>query len=229
MDHEASCQETGGVTRRRFTLIELLVVIAIIAILASLLLPALSSAKEQARRMQCVSQQRQLWMGVTLYAEASEEYFPQYYTPCLSTWVDRVVPYAGAGGPNDTGWKKSMLICPTTKAPWWGNFWSKIGLSYLVGYGNACGGTCASSHPCAHPYYAVKFGQCVAPEQTSLLADSERYQLHGAGLFLTGGVLGTSTRRHRGGMNVTYIDGHSNWINERQYWQPTHPRFRSPF
>ena len=74
-------RQFSGAGRCGFTLIELLVVIAIIAILAAMLLPALSRSKESAKRIVCVNHLKQLALATVMYVMDNESYYPSSNIP----------------------------------------------------------------------------------------------------------------------------------------------------
>ncbi len=135
----------GRRARLAFTLIELLVVIAIIAILAALLLPALSMAKERARRTGCVNNIRQFLLASHMYADdfgqrlpsgASESRVPNGVLddsiPVISGVIrTQMIQYAGS---------YRMLGCPSLGAPFnTEQGWYEYGYGFVIGY-NYLGG-----------------------------------------------------------------------------------------
>lgn len=105
-----------------FTLIELLVVIAIIAILAAILFPVFAQAREKARAITCVSNEKEIGLGILMYVQDYDETFPQnqYYGPARFTWADAVFPYIKNGtkhvdnnGVMLQGGKDGIWRCPS--------------------------------------------------------------------------------------------------------------------
>ncbi len=84
--------------KRIFTLIELLVVIAVIAILASLLLPSLSKAKETARNAECASRLKQIGICLDNYASEWRGFIPAPWLSNYNRWKVRLAPYYGYNG-----------------------------------------------------------------------------------------------------------------------------------
>lgn len=114
--HQAPPERSQG----GFTLIELLVVIAIIAILAAMLLPALNSAKERAKRAQCVNSLKQIGTAVQMYSGDNNSTYPLLkWDPTGSVWY----PYEMARftSPSDSGldvgWENLGLLYATQLLP----------------------------------------------------------------------------------------------------------------
>src|SRR5881275_1384127 len=84
--------------RTAFTLIELLVVIAIIAILAAILFPVFAQARAKARQATCMSNLKQLGLGVMMYVQDYEGAYPNWQCRCAWIWTVQISPYIKSGG-----------------------------------------------------------------------------------------------------------------------------------
>lgn len=125
--------------RNGFTLIELLVVIAIIAILAAILFPVFAQAREKARQISCLSNLKQIGLGLMMYVQDYDEYMPYALQndPPIDGGGTNLVPIDGQIAPyikNDQIWKCPSDYAPSPDDTNIGDYWDGKYASNPLGY-----------------------------------------------------------------------------------------------
>jgi prepilin-type N-terminal cleavage/methylation domain-containing protein/prepilin-type processing-associated H-X9-DG protein len=225
-----------SVYRSGFTLIELLVVIAIIAILAAILFPVFAQAREKARAASCLSNMKQVGLGLMMYVQDYDEIFPMaqwgpnstqvppsdfHVTGVGRCWADFVQPYMKNNG---------IAVCPSDATNPPPNPPNRLPMSYgLNAYGWAYhGGRLGSGERTRGPSDA----EIGSPANKVLVIEGRRDSgLTVVGLWgfrrcnVTIGAKEPSggLYRHFGGANYVFFDGHAKWRKADPVWEQREP------
>jgi prepilin-type processing-associated H-X9-DG protein len=187
------------------------VVIAIIAILAALLLPALSRAKDTAKSIQCLNQMRQISLATRLYADEHGDEFPRSVHSASANsqrpWEWAISPHLGAtGGKYDwTNLLSGIYHCPSDPLPCIPGGHISYGINYYFEVGET------DRYP-GKPTTWRKFAQIPQPATTVLFAEISIAADHVMPALdwhtLADAEKEVASQRHRRKSNFAFVDGH---------------------
>ena len=215
--------------KRGFTLIELLVVIAIIAILAAMILPALSRAKEKAIRINCMSNEKQVCLATLMYAGDNKDKLP-LMTGGNWAWD---LPWNVANLMTQNGAQRHIMYCPAFPDQDNDTLWNFVTNTFrVIGYAMTFPGTASVSATNENPSIIpqpIKYVTQVLPpppvSQRVLLADATISQPGennpaSRNTYSYTGINGGWSKPHRtshmagrlpSGGNIGMLDGHMEW------------------
>lgn len=189
-------------TASPFTLIELLVVIAIIAILASLLLPALQKARDMADRVSCMSQSRSIAQAFMLYVDDNDGFFPytgwgKYPNPMDANWSKYLE--------DATGINREIYSCPSDVPETLNMAVSDLTYSYNRRLEHQDG-----SWP-DHDGPTTRITSIEHTHKTPLITEA-RHITAGANEMTSSKSVYGALNHHSNGNNWTFVDGHVEWM-----------------
>ena len=181
---------------RAFTLIELLVVIAIISILAAILFPVFSSAREKARQTSCASNERQLSLGILMYAQDYDESLLPTQSSDNRLWPELVAPYLHSD---------QIRICPGDS----GGAFNSYGLNELtfVDFTNVPTPSTLSLALFQHPAETVMLGDLGTGDDFRTLR-LNAFKLTAPDAALNDSADARPAVRHLERTNLAFMDGH---------------------
>lgn len=187
--------------KKGFTLIELLVVIAIISVLATILLPALSQARELAKKTSCMSNLRSVNLVTAMYLNDNRQSYPYsgwHNWSSGSAWWFRTFE-------REYEVERKLFNCLSDEKP------SPV-VTYTYNLNLDCG-RYAWPNPANYPYPTVSVDQLVDPNRTPVFTEGTQYTIRAYDIEYSPGY--DVLNLHSQGNNWLFADGHVTWIEHQ--------------